>query len=73
MIHKLIEAGATISAYDPAAIERAREVLPASDRMHYATGAYEAAKDADAVLILTDWKEFGELDLVRLNQVDSPS
>ena len=29
---------------------------------------YEAAKDADAVLILTDWKEFGAIDLVRLNQ-----
>ena len=29
---------------------------------------YEAAKDADAVLILTDWKEFAGLDLVRLNQ-----
>ena len=37
--------------------------------MRYASGSYEAAKDADAVLILTDWKEFGTLDLVRLNQV----
>jgi UDPglucose 6-dehydrogenase len=36
--------------------------------MHYAEGIYEAAMDADAVLILTDWKEFGSLDLVRLNQ-----
>ncbi len=32
------------------------------------TDIYEAAKDADAVLILTDWKEFAALDLVRLNQ-----
>ena len=30
--------------------------------------AYEAAEDADALLILTDWAEFGELDLKRLNQ-----
>jgi UDPglucose 6-dehydrogenase len=36
--------------------------------MQYANDAYEAAKDADAVLILTDWKEFAELDLMRLNQ-----
>jgi UDPglucose 6-dehydrogenase len=37
--------------------------------VRYAASAYEAATDADAVLILTDWKEFGNLDLVRLNQL----
>jgi UDPglucose 6-dehydrogenase len=36
--------------------------------MRYAENLYEAAKDADAVLILTDWKEFAEIDLTRLNQ-----
>jgi UDPglucose 6-dehydrogenase len=50
-------------------MERAQVVLPPSEKMHYASGVYEAAKGADAVLILTDWKEFGALDLVRLNQV----
>ena len=69
VIKKLIEAGAVVTAYDPAAMERAQSVLPPSEKMHYASGVYEAAKDADAVLILTDWKEFGTLDLVRLNQV----
>jgi UDPglucose 6-dehydrogenase len=69
VIKKLLEAGASITAYDPAAMERAREVLPASDKMSYAGGIYEAAKGADAVLILTDWKEFANIDLVRLNQV----
>jgi len=69
VIHKLLEAGATITAFDPAANERAMAVLPASDKMHYATGIYEAAKEADAVLILTDWKQFAQLDLVKLNQV----
>lgn len=69
VIKKLIEAGATITAYDPAAMERAQSVLPPSAKMHYAAGIYEAAKDADAVLILTDWKEFANLDLVRLNRV----
>ncbi len=68
VIKKLIEAGATITAYDPAAMERARDVLPPSNKIRYADGIYEAAKDADAVLILTDWKEFADLDLVRLNQ-----
>lgn len=69
LIRKLLEAGATVTAYDPAAIERAKEVLPPSAKLHYASGIYEAAQDADAVLILTDWKQFAALDLVRLNQV----
>jgi UDPglucose 6-dehydrogenase len=68
VIRKLIEAGATICAYDPAAMDRAKEAMPPSDRLSYASDMYSAAKGADAVLILTDWKEFGELDLVRLNQ-----
>ena len=68
VIKKLMEAGATVTAYDPAAMERAKTVLPPSDKMRYADDVYEAAKDADAVLILTDWKQFAQLDLVRLNQ-----
>ena len=68
VIRKLLDAGACITAYDPAATERAKEVLPPSDKMRYAGDIYEAARDADAVLILTDWKEFGELDLPELNR-----
>ncbi len=68
VIKKLLEAGAIITAYDPAAMERAKEALPPSEKLNYAADVYEAAKDADAVLILTDWKEFAELDLKRLNQ-----
>jgi UDPglucose 6-dehydrogenase len=68
VIKKLIAAGASIRAYDPAAIEKAQAVLPASESMSYAANAYEAAEGADALLILTDWKEFAKLDLPRLNQ-----
>jgi UDPglucose 6-dehydrogenase len=68
VIKKLLAAGATISAYDPAAMERSKDVLPPSDKMRYADDVYDAAKNADAVLILTDWKEFADIDLVRLNQ-----
>lgn len=68
LIRRLLDAGASITAFDPAAMERTQAVLAASDKMKYAADAYEAARDADAVLILTDWKEFAELDLVRLNQ-----
>jgi UDPglucose 6-dehydrogenase len=68
VIEKLLEAGATVVAYDPAAIERTKAELPPSAKMIYAADPYEAAKDVDAVLILTDWKEFSNLDLVKLNQ-----
>jgi UDPglucose 6-dehydrogenase len=68
VIKKLLEAGAIVTAYDPAAMERAKAELPPSEKLSYASGIYEAAKDADAVLILTDWKEFGAIDLARLNQ-----
>ena len=68
VIRRLIEAGASITAYDPAAMDRAKAVLPPSEKMKYAQGIYEAALDADAVLILTDWKEFAQLDLAQLNR-----
>jgi UDPglucose 6-dehydrogenase len=68
VIGKLLEAGASIAAYDPAAMDRAKAVLPPSEKLNYAASIYEAAKGADAVLIMTDWKEFANIDLVRLNQ-----
>jgi UDPglucose 6-dehydrogenase len=68
VIKRLIEAGASVTAYDPAAMDRAKEVLPPSKQMKYADSAIEAAEDVDAVLILTDWKEFATLDLAELNR-----
>jgi UDPglucose 6-dehydrogenase len=69
VIQKLLAAGAIVTAYDPAGMERAKSELPPSDKMRYADDIYEAAKNADAVLILTDWKDFANIDLIRLNQV----
>jgi UDPglucose 6-dehydrogenase len=68
VIRKLLAAGTTVSAYDPAATEKAQAVLPPSESMSYAASPYEAAEGADALLILTDWAEFGKLDLVMLDQ-----
>jgi UDPglucose 6-dehydrogenase len=69
IIRKLLKAGAIVTAFDPAAMERTKEVLPPAENLRYAGDMYEASRDANAVLILTDWKEFGGIDLVRLNQV----
>jgi len=67
-ISKLLKEGAVVVAYDPAAMERAKAVLPPSQNMKYAPDLYSACKDADAALILTDWKELATIDLVRLKQ-----
>jgi UDPglucose 6-dehydrogenase len=68
IIKQLLQSGAAVTAYDPAAMERAKEVLPPAANMKYADDPYQAAKDADALLILTDWKEFAAIDLARLNR-----
>ncbi|WP_158747927.1 UDP-glucose/GDP-mannose dehydrogenase family protein [Acidobacterium sp. S8] len=67
LIADLLNEGCFISAYDPFAIERTKKVLPPSGALSYAKDAYEAASDADALLILTDWQEFSEIDLDRLH------
>ena len=69
VIRRLVEAGASLVVYDPAAMERAKVILPPSETLRYARSVYEAAQDADALLILTDWTEFAELDLANLRNV----
>jgi UDPglucose 6-dehydrogenase len=67
LIEMLLVEGCWIAAYDPAALERAQAELPASPQLQYAADAYAAAKDADALLVLTDWREFCALDLERIH------
>jgi UDPglucose 6-dehydrogenase len=66
LVQELLREGCHICAYDPAGMERAREILPST--VAYATGPYEAAANADALLILTEWEEFARLDLARLRK-----
>ena len=68
MVEMLLAEGCTIAAYDPAAMQRAEQRLPASAQLQYSGSAYEAAAAADAALVLTDWREFAELDLKRLRE-----
>lgn len=67
LVEMLLAEGCSVSAYDPAAMERAKAEMPESAQLTYASDAYTAARDADAVLILTDWREFATLDLQRLS------
>jgi UDPglucose 6-dehydrogenase len=64
LVQSLLQEGCQIAAYDPAATARAREVLNSSTE--FANDPYEAARDADALLILTEWEEFATLDLDRI-------
>jgi UDPglucose 6-dehydrogenase len=57
--------GAKIQAYDPAAMAQAKSLMP---NLTYATSTLEALKDADAMVILTEWPEFRMLDLAIAKQ-----
>ncbi|NYF79619.1 UDP-glucose dehydrogenase family protein [Granulicella arctica] len=69
LIQMLITEGCSIQAFDPAAMARAEQVLLSGPNLQYMQDAYEAAKDVDALLILTDWAEFSHLDLQRINRL----
>jgi UDPglucose 6-dehydrogenase len=69
LIEMLLGEGCSIVAYDPAAMERTRQELPAGPQLRYADDAYDAASDADALLVLTDWAEFTKLDLDRIHGI----
>ena len=56
LIDKLIEAGASVKVYDPIAMDECRRRI--GDKVVYATDMYDAALDADALLLVTEWKEF---------------
>ncbi|EAH4568802.1 UDP-glucose/GDP-mannose dehydrogenase family protein [Campylobacter jejuni] len=61
IVFKLLEQELQICAYDPKAMDLAKQIL--GDKIDYANSMYEAIKDADAIAILTEWKEFANLDL----------
>jgi UDPglucose 6-dehydrogenase len=66
LVNSLIEQGAVISAYDPVATENARKLMPGAQ---FVNDAYEAARDADALVVVTEWDEFRALDLDRFSAV----
>ena len=56
LIDKLLKAGCRVRAYDPAAMDECRRRI--GNRIDYAADMYDAVLDADALLLLTEWKEF---------------
>ena len=68
IIKSLIAEGAQIRAFDPVATKNAKELLP-SEGIFYEENPYSAATGSDALLILTEWREFASLDLRKLRHL----
>ena len=66
LIEELLAAGATISAYDPEAMSNVQELV--GDRINFALSAYDACKNADFLLIATEWSVFRTPDFSKLKK-----
>jgi UDPglucose 6-dehydrogenase len=67
IVQALVAEGCEIAVFDPAAMPNAKRVL--GDSVRYVPDSYAAAEGADALLILTEWKEFASLDLPRIKKL----
>ncbi|KIZ38288.1 MULTISPECIES: UDP-glucose/GDP-mannose dehydrogenase family protein [Rhodopseudomonas] len=65
LVTGLLDMGAKVRAFDPVGMEQARQELP---DITYCEDAYACAKDADALVIVTEWVQFRALDLARLKR-----
>ncbi len=68
IVRELAREGATVCAHDPVAMDKARQALGATNIL-YAHDAYDAASESDALLILTPWRQYGKLDLLRMRSL----
>jgi len=66
IIPRLLEDGATVRAYDPVSMVNAKRLLKEYEGITFVQDAYEAVKDADLLLLLTEWNEFREADLAKI-------
>ncbi|HXX56643.1 MAG TPA: UDP-glucose/GDP-mannose dehydrogenase family protein [Thermodesulfovibrionales bacterium] len=63
LVEALLKDRAKVRAYDPVAMENAKSIFPG---ITYCKGPYDAAKDADAMVIVTEWNQFRNLDLEKI-------
>jgi UDPglucose 6-dehydrogenase len=68
LVEKLVAEGANVTAYDPQAMEKAKE-LPVGSKIKFANSAMEAAEGAEALIIATEWPEFAAVDLAKLREI----
>jgi UDPglucose 6-dehydrogenase len=68
LIESLLSSGASVRAHDPEAAAEASEIFAGRAGFETVTGPYEAAKDADALVLITEWKLYWAPDFQRLKQ-----
>ena len=68
LLADLFAAGATVTAYDPVAMHEAQRIFGDEPRLKYSGKSLEALKGADALIIVTEWKEFRSADLDTIKQ-----
>jgi len=69
IIRELIKEGSALRLYDPKAMDNMKEVFPASPQVVYCEDPFQAALDANALLVITEWAEFRTLDLARIKDL----
>ncbi len=69
LLAQLWEAGARVRAYDPEATEEARRIFGERDDLVFCDNAYDALDGADALVVVTEWKQFRSPDFARLREV----
>jgi UDPglucose 6-dehydrogenase len=67
LVQGLLKAGARVRAYDPVATENAKQIF--GDRIEYCPNEYEALKDADALVIVTEWRAFRNPDFGKMKEL----
>jgi len=68
LLAQLWEGGATVRAYDPEATDEARRIFGERDDLVFCDNAYDAIEGADALVVVTEWKQFRSPDFVRLRE-----
>lgn len=67
IVNELLKRGTRIKAFDPVAMDEAKKIF--LSKIEYCSDSYETAKDSDAIVFLTEWNEFREIDFVKIKKL----
>lgn len=68
IVPKLVDAGAFLKLFDPKAIENAKKIIPPSENVCYVESIEDSVDGVHAILLLTDWKDFKEVDMLKIKK-----
>ena len=69
IVRRLKEEGANLRLHDPKAEENFKQVVPEIENVIYVEDKYDALKDTDVLLVITDWDEYKEADLDKMKEL----